>query len=102
MKEPNDGPVHDLAGGWISERSGTKVPGFLKLSYVAFSLFGVAYLFLWKSGETGHATRGTLVRELNSATEPLGAVWLGVIALLLGGYVLWLFRAGFSKVPDDE
>ena len=57
--------VKELAGGWITERKGTQIPAFLKLTYVGFSLFGVAYLFLHWMGEEGHVTRGALVKEAN-------------------------------------
>lgn len=47
----------------IEERPG-RVPFFLKLTYVAFVLFGIAYLALYFSGD------GTeLVEQLNRATS---------------------------------
>ena len=51
--------LKDYAGGWITERKGTDVPGFLKLAFPVIGLGCVAYLFLQSS-----ATR---------ATRPAGA-----------------------------
>ena len=47
--------IHELAGGWITERAGTPIPAFLKLTYVGFCLFGLWYLWAYWAGETTHA-----------------------------------------------
>lgn len=89
--------VHEIAGGWITERVGTPIPLFLKLAYVGFSLFGLLYLFLYRAGETDHASRGPLVRQLNqvSATPPMGwTVFLGVVLFaFVAGLLLFAFRS---------
>ncbi len=36
--------LHEIAGGWITERKNTPVPGFLKLAYVGFGAFGLCLL----------------------------------------------------------
>ena len=77
--EKDKGQVHELAGGWITERKGTKVPGFLKLAYVGFSLFGLVYLFRYWSGEVAHETRGPLVRQMNAVMDTPGAVTSGLV-----------------------
>ncbi len=94
MTEKHEGEeVHELAGGWITERVGTPIPGFLKLAYVFFSLFGVYYLFAYWKGETTHATRGALVKEINGVMETPGTPWLGFLAVVLVLFVagLWAF-----------
>ncbi len=78
-----DGELHELAGGWITERKGTPVPTFLKLTYVGFCVFGVVYLLMYSAGEVQHATRGPLVQQLNALTGQPGMAWLGFLALLL-------------------
>jgi len=60
--------IHDYAGGWISEREGTEVPGFLKLAIVVISGGALAYFFLYMYGETRNVERGMLVQQLNAAT----------------------------------
>lgn len=86
----DQGEIHELAGGWISERKGTGVPGFLKLAYVGFSAFGLYYLFAYAKGETGHETRGPLVQQLNAATSDPSGAWIGLLAVLLGLFVVGL------------
>jgi NADH:ubiquinone oxidoreductase subunit H len=103
MPEANDnGKVKELAGGWITERAGTPVPLFLKLTYVGFSIFGLVYLFLFRSGETTQASRGPLVLEQAASTDPTSFVWVVILGAILVAYVAWLFVAGFGKVSDEE
>ncbi len=86
------GAIHELAGGWISERKGTPVPPFLKLAYVGFSIFGLAYLFLYAAGEVTHETRGPLVRQLNAASDLPGTgflFFLGAVLLAFVGGLMW-------------
>jgi hypothetical protein len=86
------GEIHELAGGWITERKGTSVPPFLKLAYVGFSAFGLAYLFLYAAGEVDHGSRGALVRQLNAASDLPSSAWIAFIAawlLLFAGGLLW-------------
>lgn len=99
--EPREEKVHDLAGGWIQERSGTPVPLFLKLSYVGFSIFGLYYLFSYWRGEVGHASRGPFVEELNAALVQPGGAWLAFIAVCLGAFALGLLAYAFLAKGDD-
>jgi hypothetical protein len=89
--------IHELAGGWITERAGTPIPLFLKLSYVGFCLFGLIYLFKYRLGEVDHATRGPLVQQLNQAAEapPMGwIIFLGVVLFaFVAGLLAYAFRA---------
>jgi hypothetical protein len=98
----DDFPVHELAGGWITERKGTPVPGFLKLAYVFFCLFGLGYLFLWFQGETGHATRGALVETFNLTSPPPSLIWAGVLAAVLLVYVIGLLRYAFTAKEEES
>ncbi len=85
--------IHELAGGWITERTGTPIPAFLKLAYVFFGCFGIFYLFTYFRGEETHATRGALVKQINEVMVDPGGAWLGVLAVILILFVagLWLF-----------
>ncbi len=68
-KQETETHLHEYAGGWISERTGTEVPAFLKYAYVAVAVGTVSYLILYIKGETGHSERGSLVEQFNRATE---------------------------------
>lgn len=93
--DPVQRPVHEIAGGWITERKGTPVPLFLKLTYLGFCLFGLYYLFTYFQGETGHATRGALVRLQNEAAQLPGTGWLAFLAAVLLAYVIGLLWYAF-------
>ena len=102
MSDKPETGVKDLAGGWITERTGTKVPVFLKLAYVGFSLFGILYLFLYAAGETKHATRGALVEQLNQVSRVPGMAWIGFLGIVLVLFVVGLFVTAFSGHDESE
>jgi Na+/H+ antiporter NhaC len=92
--------LKDYAGGWITERKGTDVPGFLKLAFPVIGLGCVAYLFLQIFGDTGHATRGPLVQEFNkvSQTSPVLSYIVAILALV---YVLIVVTFAIRKFHED-
>jgi hypothetical protein len=93
-KEPK---VKEYAGGWITEREGTEVPGFLKLAFPVIALGCTAYLFLYMYGETSHADRGRLVQAMNAATEASGGLMYLVAAMIvIFGVVVVAFSFGKS------
>ena len=61
--------IKEYAEGWITERAGTEVPGFLKLAFIVIAGGALAYFFRFMYGETTHEDRGALVRQMNAATE---------------------------------
>lgn len=95
------GAVHELAGGWITERKGTPVPLFLKLTYIGFCLFALYYLFTYAHGEVDHATRGALVRLFNETAQGPGMGWIAFIAGVLLVYVIGLFWYAFAAGKEE-
>lgn len=93
--DKHDGDIHEIAGGWITERKNTPVPGFLKLSYVGFCIFGLVYMVGYWSGETGHATRGPLVEQANQVMQTPGGAFLGALLAVLALYVAGLLWYAF-------
>src|SRR6201996_724271 len=89
---PDKPKLKEYAGGWITEREGTSVPGFLKLAYIVI-IGGCAVDFLmYMNGEVNHAERGPLVRALNAVTETSGALMYAIAALIvIYGIVVVLF-----------
>lgn len=100
MSEDKD--IHELAGGWITERKRTPIPAFLKLSYVGFCLFGLVYLYRYWTGEVAHDTRGPLVQVQNQVMETPGTTWHAVIYVCLASFVAVLSWYVFFRRSEDE
>jgi hypothetical protein len=81
--EPTKPKIKEYADGWITERAGTEVPGFLKLAYVVIAGGALAYFFIYMYGEVNNEGRGHLVRAMNAATEASAGLMYGVAALIL-------------------
>jgi hypothetical protein len=80
-EEPKD--IQEYAGGWITERKGTEVPGFLKLAFIVIAGGALTYFFLFMWGETTHSDRGVLVRQLNAATEASTVFMYAIAAMIV-------------------
>jgi hypothetical protein len=90
--EPVKPAIKNYADGWITEREGTEVPGFLKLAFAVIALGCMGYLILFMNGEVDHADRGPLVRAFNAATETSATLMYGVAALMVVfGIIVVLF-----------
>ncbi len=94
-------PVKDYAGGWITEKKGTEVPGFLKLAFPVIGLSCVAYLILYINGEVNHSERGPLVQALDRVTGDGNAVVYLTTALALI-FVVTVVAFAIRKSPHDE
>ena len=78
-----DGQIKEYADGWITERKGTDVPGFLKIAFPIIGLGAVAYFILYINGEVTHDERGPLVRLFNQATSSADGFMYLVAAMAL-------------------
>ena len=82
----NKDEIQEYAGGWITERKGTEVPGFLKLAYRRSSACAsIVYLSCYMNGEVAHADRGPLVQQFNATTEQRRHGSMYVVAALVAG-----------------
>jgi len=100
----NEHPKSELkqyADGWITERKGTAIPGFLKLAYPIIGIAVVAYLVLYTNGEVTHSTRGSLVQQLNAVTGTAN-VFLIVVGGMVIAYLLILLTYLFRKSGHEE
>lgn len=89
--------IKEYAGGWMTERKGTPIPLFLKLSWTVIPLAAAAYLILYRNGETTHADRGVLVQAFNRATGT--ADWfIYFVAVLIAIYAIILISFAFKKL----
>jgi hypothetical protein len=94
--EPNKVEIKNYADGWITEKKGTDVPGFLKVAFVIIGTCCTAYLFVYMNGEVTHSDRGALVQAFNRATVQADGLMtaVGLMALV---YVLIVAVFAFRK-----
>jgi hypothetical protein len=91
--------LKEYAGGWITEREGTQIPGFLKWAYIVIAGGAFTYFLVYMYGEVDHPDRGPLVRAMNAATEASGALMYAIAAMILVfGIVVVAFS--FAKPHD--
>ena len=81
--EPTKAKLKEYAGGWITEREGTEIPPFLKLSYIVIAGGAVAYFLMFMYGETGHPDRGMLVQAMNAATQASAGLMYAIAAMIV-------------------
>lgn len=98
IKPPVEKPaVHEIAGGWITEKEGTEVPVFLRVCYVLIASAAVCYLILFMYGEVGHAERGPLVKQFNLSTitsEPFMYMVAAMVAIFFVGVSVYAAKKG--------
>ena len=88
--------IKDYADGWITEREGTDVPGFLKFAYIVIAGGCLAYFLTYMYGEVNHPDRGHLVRAMNAATEASAGLMYAIAGMIVVfGVVVVAFS--FSK-----
>ena len=92
--------IHEYADGWITERTGTEIPGFLKLAFIAIAAGCIAYFFIYMYGEVHHPDRGVLVQQLNKATEASGALMYAIVAMIVI-YGIIVVAFSFRKTKKD-
>ena|SRR5947209_11526709 len=91
--------TNDYAGGWITERADTRIPGFLKFAYIAIAGGAVTYFLMYMYGEVNHPDRGPLVRALNAATEASAGLMYAIAALIV---VFGVIVVAFSFRQSDH
>jgi hypothetical protein len=100
QKQKGQEELKEYAGGWMTERKGTDVPGFLKLAIPIIGLGCAAYLVVQMYGDVNHATRGPLVQQFNtvSKTSPVFSYVIAALALV---YVAIVAIFAFRKPHED-
>ncbi|MEW5983238.1 MAG: hypothetical protein AB1806_12835 [Acidobacteriota bacterium] len=100
MSDTEPRGVKDYADGWITERTGTDVPVFLKAAYIVIALGCILYGIVYMNGETTHDTRGTFVQQFNAVTGNANA-FMYVVAALALVFAISLFVFAFRKARED-
>jgi hypothetical protein len=95
--ETTNPKIKEYADGWITEREGTEVPGFLKLAFIVIAGSCLAYFFIYMYGEVNHPDRGKLVQAMNAATEASGALMYAIAAMIV---VFGIIVVAFSFRKD--
>ena len=87
--------VKEYADGWITEQTGTEIPGFLKLAYIVIAGGALAYFLIYMNGEVNHSERGHLVRAMNAATEASAGLMYAIAAMIvIFGIIVVAFSFG--------
>lgn len=97
--DPKTPKIKDYAGGWITEREGTDVPGFLKLAIPVIAFGCAAYFLFYMNGEVNHEGRGSLVRAMNAATETSAALMYAIAAMIV---IFGVIVVGFAIAKPHE
>ncbi len=101
MTENTKSDLKEYAGGWITERKETEIPGFLKLAYPIILCAMLTYLFIYMNGEVNHSTRGTFVQQLNAVTGTADTFMYAVAAMVVV-YAIILLAFLFSKKEHED
>ena len=101
MADKNAIPVKDYAGGWITEKKNTEVPGFLKLAFPVIGLGATAYLILYINGEVSHADRGRFVQALDKVTGGADGL-MYLVAVLAFVFVVTVVLFAIRKSAHEE
>jgi hypothetical protein len=101
MSEEKSKPeIKEYAGGWITERKGTEVPGFLRIAFPIIGLGCTAYFIAYMNGETSHEDRGKLVQIFNQATTSADGLMYAVAGMALI-FVIIVVMFAFSRSHEE-
>jgi len=97
--DSNQAKIKEYADGWITEREGTEIPGFLKLAFIVIAGGALAYFLIYMYGEVNHPDRGKLVQAMNAATEASGALMYAIAAMIV---IFGVIVVAFSLRKSDH
>jgi len=99
--EPTRSELKEYAGGWITERKESEIPGFLKLAFPVIVIAVLVYLVLFMNGEVKHSTRGMLVQQLNAVTGNANT-FMYIVGAIIAIYAVILLAFVFGKQKHEE
>ncbi|MBS1858023.1 MAG: hypothetical protein JST11_21820 [Acidobacteria bacterium] len=97
--EPKETKLKEYADGWITEREGTDVPGFLKLAIPVIALSACVYMVWFMNGEVDNPDRGVLVRNFVAATSTSATLMYIVTAMIV---VFGVIVVGFALAKPHK
>ena len=92
--------IKSYADGWMTEKKGTEIPAFLKLTYIVVALGCAIYLIIFMNGEITHSTRGVLVQQFNKVTGTANG-FMYLVAAMIVVFLLITLKFAFSKSHED-
>jgi Na+/H+ antiporter NhaC len=101
MSEESKSELKEYAGGWITERKETEIPGFLKFVFPVLTIAMIVYLFVYMNGEVNHPDRGPFVQQLNAVTGTANN-FMYMVAALIAIYLIILVVFLFKKSHHEE
>jgi hypothetical protein len=99
--EPDKNELKEYAGGWITERKESEIPGFLKLAYPVIVIAMLAYLAIYMNGEVTHSTRGVFVQQLNAVTGSANT-FMYIVGGMIAVFAIILLAFVFGKQKHEE
>lgn len=99
--ETKKSDLKEYAGGWITERKDSEIPGFLKLAYPVIVIALLVYLVVFMNGEVTHSTRGYLVQQLNAVTGTANT-FMYIVGAMIVVYAVILLAFVFGKQKHEE
>ena len=99
--EPKKTELKEYAGGWITERKESRIPGFLKLAYPIIVIAVVVYLVVFMNGEVAHSTRGVFVQQLNAVTGTANP-FMYIVGALIAAHAVILLAFLFGKQKQED
>jgi preprotein translocase subunit SecG len=99
--EPQESELKEYAGGWITERKDSEIPGFLKLAYPVIVAAMLVYLVLFMNGEVNHSTRGIYVQQLNAVTGNAN-IFMYIVGAMIVVYAVILIAFVLGKQKHEE
>ncbi|SRR6266568_4670786 len=93
--------LKEYADGWITERKGTGIPGFLKFAFPVIGIAMLAYIVIYLNGEITHSTRGNLVQQLNAVTGTADS-FMFIVGAMIVLYLIILVTYLFKKPGHEE
>ena len=97
-KTSND--IKNYADGWMTEKKNTEIPAFLKFAYIVIAAGCLIYFLVFMNGETGHSTRGALVRQFNAVTGTADT-FMYIVAAMIVIFAIITVKFAFSKFHED-
>jgi hypothetical protein len=98
--ESKNAELKGYAGDWITERTGTEIPFFLKLAFPIIGISCMIYLIVYMNGELA-SDHGALVQQLNAVTGTFD-IFMYIVTGMIGIFLIILVMFLFGKTQHED